>query len=385
MTPPLAQFLNSVRGQQLAQSVKVRTQAAIDEAVAIQQIAAPTFEEAARAAFVRDQFAALSGVDHVEVDALHNVYARLPGRDPNRPAIMVSAHTDTVFDAATDLTLQRTAERITGPGIGDNSLAVAALLALPDVLRDEPLPSDVWLVANTREEGLGDLGGIRAVIERLHSRLSHCIVLEGIAYGQIYHSGIAVRRLRISTHTAGGHSWLHYGQPSAIHSLIKIAARITDLHVPATPRTSLNIGLIEGGRSVNSIASDASLTLDMRSEDPHMLAMIERDVRDRCTVETDCAVEIAVVGDRPGGSIPVTHPLVQWARQAVEATGSVAAYRAGSTDANWPLAQGLPALTIGITTGGNAHRMDEFIDLAPISSGLLQLALLTVAVAGGVS
>jgi acetylornithine deacetylase/succinyl-diaminopimelate desuccinylase-like protein len=384
VTSPLAQFLNSSRGQQLVQLVKKRTPAVIDEAIAIQQIAAPTFDEAARAAFVRDQFAALPGVDHVEVDALHNVYARLPGHDPTRPAIMVSAHTDTVFDADTDLTIQRTAERVTGPGIGDNSLAVAALLTLPDVLRDELLPSDVWLVANTREEGLGDLGGIRAVIDRLHSRLSQCIVLEGIAYGQIYHSGIAVRRLRISTHSAGGHSWLHYGQPSAIHSLVKIAARITDLHVPHVPRTSFNIGLIEGGRSVNSIASDASLTLDMRSEDAHALAALEREVRERCIGHVDCAVDIEVVGDRPGGSIPVTHPMVQWARQAVEATGAIPAYRAGSTDANWPLAHGIPALTIGITTGGNAHRMDEFIDLAPIGSGLLQLALLTMAVAGGV-
>ena len=297
---------------------------------------------------------------------------------------MVSAHTDTVFDAATTLAAQRGAERISAPGIGDNSLAVAALMALPELLRDLPLLADVWLVANSREEGLGDLGGIRAVIDRLRSRLSHCIVLEGMAFGQIYHSGIAVRRLKISTHAAGGHSWLHYGQPSAIHCLVQIAAGIAVLEVPSAPRTSYNIGLIAGGRSVNSIATDASLTLDMRSEDPHTLAELERAVRERCAAGSPCAVEIEVVGDRPGGSIPVAHPLAQWARQALDLVGCVPSFRSGSTDANWPLAHGLPAVTIGISSGGNAHRLDEFIELAPIGQGMLQLILLIAAAAGAV-
>ena len=382
----LTRFLHSASGQQLNAAINARIAVIINEAVVVQQIAAPTFAEAARAAYVQERFAQMphGTLDSIYSDELYNVCARLPGSDPHRPAIMVSAHTDTVFAASTDLAVQPGTERISGPGIGDNSLAVAALLALPDILRGIEHPADIWLVANTREEGLGDLGGIRAVIGRLRERIGACIVLEGIAYGQIYHSGIAVRRLRISTHTAGGHSWLHFGQPSAIHGLVQIAARIADQRVPTVPRTSFNIGLIEGGRSVNSIADDAALTLDLRSEDSHTLAALEHDIRSQCTLPSEYNLKIEVVGDRPGGSIPIGHPLVQWARQALDATQCVPVYRAGSTDANWPLAQGIPAVTIGITTGGNAHRLDEFIELPAIPRGMLQLALLTLAAAGAV-
>ncbi|MHB8629143.1 MAG: M20/M25/M40 family metallo-hydrolase [Aggregatilineales bacterium] len=354
------------------------------EAIAVQQIAAPTFDEGRRAAYIQNRFTALPGIapDSVEIDPLHNVYARLPGDDPDCPAVLVAAHTDTVFDANTDLTIQQTANRVTGPGIGDNSLGVAALLALPGLLHDQPRRADIWLVANTREEGLGDLGGIRAVLNKLRQRVGVCILIEGMAYGQIYHAGIAVRRLRILTIAPGGHSWLHFGQPSAIHELVQIAARITRLNPSTTPRTTFNIGLIEGGRSVNSIATEASMTLDLRSEDTATLAAFEQAVRACCTAD-GCEVQIEVVGDRPAGSIPVTHPLAQAARKALEITGTSAAFRSGSTDANWPLACGVPAVAIGITNGGNAHRLDEFIDIPPIRDGVWQLALLTLAAANG--
>ncbi len=356
------------------------------EAIAVQQIASPTFDESRRAAYVQHRFAALPGItlDSVEIDSLYNVYARLPGKDPDCPAVLVAAHTDTVFNADTDLTLRQTADRVAGTGIGDNSLGVAALLALPGLLHDQPRRADIWLVANTREEGLGDLGGIRAALDKLHARVGVCILIEGMAYGQIYHAGIAVRRLRIIVTAPGGHSWLHFGQPSAIHGLVQIAARITHLTPPAAPRTTSNIGLIEGGRSVNSIATEANLTLDLRSEDTATLAAFEQAVRACCTVD-GCAVLIEVVGDRPAGAIPVTHPLAQAARKALEITGTSAAFRSGSTDANWPLACGIPAVAIGITNGGNAHRLDEFIDIPPIRDGLWQLALLTLAAANGLN
>lgn len=356
------------------------------EAIRIQQIAAPTFDESRRAAYVKERFAALPGIaaDSIEIDALHNVYARLPGDDPSHPALLVTAHTDTVFDADTDLTIQQTTDRVAGPGIGDNSLGVAALLALPELLRDLPRRADLWLVANTREEGLGDLGGIRAALDKLRQRIGSCVVIEGMAYGQIYHAGIAVRRLRISVTAPGGHSWLHFGQPSAIHGLVQIAARITRLTPPTAPRTTYNIGLIEGGRSVNSIATEANLTLDLRSEDTATLAEFEQAVRACCTAD-GCEAQIEVVGDRPAGAVPASHPLAQAARKALEISGTTAAFRSGSTDANWPLACGVPAVTIGITNGGNAHRLDEYIDVPPVGAGLWQLALLTLAAANGLT
>ncbi|MBN1565504.1 MAG: M20/M25/M40 family metallo-hydrolase, partial [Anaerolineae bacterium] len=168
----------------------------IDQAITIQQIPAPTFAETQRAAYVKAQFQRL-GLLEIQIDNVHNVLGRWPGTDPTRPALMVSAHTDTVFPAETDLTIRRAQDRIYGPGLGDNSLGVAALLALLELLNQHHIQpaADIWFVANTCEEGLGNLNGIRAAWETLRARLGAAIVIEGMALGHIYHAGIAVRRL----------------------------------------------------------------------------------------------------------------------------------------------------------------------------------------------
>jgi tripeptide aminopeptidase len=383
---PISSFVASVRGSDLQQRLLGELDALVEEAIRVQQIPAPTFAEEHRAHYVEQQFHA-SGLADVAIDDLYNVYGRLPGRSPAAPALLVSAHTDTVFPADTNLTATRDADKVHAPGIGDNSLGVAALLCLLRILRPLPLETDVWFVANTREEGLGDLGGIRAVVDRLHAKIGACIVIEGMAFGQIYHAGIAVRRLRITTQAAGGHSWLHYGQPSAIHSLVRFAAKLTELSPPQQPRTTYNIGLIEGGRSVNSIATDASLTLDMRSEDAGALATLESQVMtalEACRArDKDVQFTVEVVGDRPAGALSTSHALVRAAKDALEATRMTPVFHTGSTDANLPLARGIPAVTIGITTGGNAHRTDEYIDLAPIPRGMWQLVLLALSTADG--
>jgi len=188
-------------------------------AIEIQQIPAPTFAEHERAQFVADRVMKF-GLENVVLDDLANVYGCWPGTDPERPALMVSAHTDTVFPPDTDLSVKRTPGRIYGPGIGDNSLGVASILVLLELLAtlDVHLEADIWFVANSREEGLGNLDGMRAVWQALSGKLGAGIVVEGMALGRIYHAGIAVRRLRISCQTPGGHSWLHFGQPNAIRS-----------------------------------------------------------------------------------------------------------------------------------------------------------------------
>jgi acetylornithine deacetylase/succinyl-diaminopimelate desuccinylase-like protein len=359
----------------------------IAEAVAIQQIAAPTFEEAKRAAYVQARFAALPALDpsSLAVDDLHNVYACLRGSDSARPAVLVSAHMDTVFSCQTALCVKQSEDVICGAGIGDNSLGVAALLAAAELLAKSGirLPADVWFVANSREEGLGNLEGIRAVYARLGERLGYAIVIEGTALGNVYIGGIAVKRLRIACYTEGGHSWLHYGRPSAIHHLMRLGAQIAALRPPEIPRSTYNIGVIEGGRSVNTIASEASLLLDLRSETREGLAALERSILN--LVELNCTngvrFEVTVVGERPAGSISRQHPLAQLARETLAYLGIPPTFEHGSTDANALLAYGLPTVTIGITRGGNAHREDEFIEVAPIVDGIWQLILLIGAAA----
>lgn len=362
-------------------SLPERVQWVIDQAIAIQQIAAPTFNEASRAAYVARQFEYL-GLNRIETDELFNVYGLLEGKDRQRPAVMVSAHTDTVFQIDTDLTVHRDADLIYGPGLGDNSMGVAGLLGLIAALRESPEApeSDLWFIANTREEGLGDLGGIKAAFTKLKDQVAFVINLEGMAFGHVYHAGIAVRRLRIRAKAEGGHSWLNFGRSSAIHGIVELGASITRLRPPETPRTTYNIGLIDGGQSINTIASEASLWLDLRSEDSRALMVFENEVRHLIPplVRSDLAFEIEVVGDRPAGQVPPDHPLVQTALAALEQVGTQGTLETGSTDANVPLSMGCPAVTVGITRGGNAHRLDEFIETRPIADGMRQLILLTL-------
>ncbi len=354
----------------------------IEQAVTIQQIPAPTLAEAQRAAYVMRQFKALN-LSQVESDDLHNVYGLWLGKNKTAPTIMISAHTDTVFPAETDLATRTDGSLIYGPGLGDNSLGVAALLAVAYALRHSYLQSDgnIWLVATVGEEGLGDLRGMKSAFARLRPHVHHFINLEGLAFEHVYYAGIAVRRLHMTAHTEGGHSWLNFGRASAVHGIIELGARITALQPPATPRTTFNIGVIEGGQSVNTIASQASLWLDLRSEDQAALMNLEQQVRAQIEALTtsELTFTVEVVGDRPAGHIALDHPLVQGALAALAQLGVNGMLEIGSTDANVPLAAGCPAVTIGITRGGNAHRLDEYIDTRPIPAGLRQLFLLALA------
>lgn len=374
----------ALRGDLRALERAIDPTAVLDDAIAIQQIPAPTFYEDARARYVRERFARYPLRD-VEIDALANVYGRWLGAHPDRPAILLSAHLDTVFPAETDLTIHREGDRVYGPGIGDNSVAVAGLLAVLDLFHRHHIQpeADVWFVANSREEGLGNLDGIRAVWERLGPRLGGAVVVEGMALGRVYRAGIAVRRLRITAEAPGGHSWLHFGAPSAVHGLIELGGRILQIAPPDAPRTTYNIGMIEGGRSVNSLATSASMCLDLRSERTGALRALEQAVYAAIEATTlpDLRFKVEVVGDRPEGAIPADHPLVRLAEEALRLVGMDAIHERGSTDANVLLANGLPAVTVGVTVGGHAHRTDEYIETAPLREGVWQLLLLVLAAA----
>ena len=360
----------------------------LDQAIAIQQIAAPTFGESRRASYVRDQFLA-AGLVSVEMDAAGNVYARRAASCPSglapRPPLVVSAHTDTVFPLDTDLALRRETgpARLIGPGIGDNALGVASLLGLVWALDEAGVetPGDVWLVANTCEEGLGDLRGMRAAVERFGRGAAAYLVLEGMALGHIYHQAIGVRRYRITARAEGGHSWLHFGRPSAIHALVRLGAQLADMTVPAVPKTAFNLGVIAGGTSVNTIAAEAHLQLDLRSEDGAALDALAGRVEEICrtteAAQPGVAISQEVIGDRPIGAIPRDHPLVQLAAAALTACGvEDISFEKGSTDANVPLSLGLPSVCVGITRGGNAHRPDEFVEIEPIEIGLRHLVMI---------
>lgn len=347
----------------------------LDLVIQIQQIPSPTFEEAQRAAAIGERFVE-ENLSDVSIDAVGNVFGRLPGGGHARP-VVVSAHSDTVFPKETDLTVSHQPGTIHGPGIGDNSLGVAGLFGLLWSLREhnQSLPGDLWLVANVCEEGLGDLKGMRAVVKRFGDKPLAYLVLEGMSLGLVYNRALGVQRYRIKAKTEGGHSWADYGRPSAIHGLAKLVTELTAIKLPKDPRTSLNVGVITGGTSINTIAAEASLELDLRSVSPESLSELAQKVE--ALVEKsnrpNLAFQAEIIGQRPAGEIPENHPLVRLAFEILEKQGLQPKLNIGSTDANIPLSLGLPCICIGLTYGSGAHTLKEYIQTEPLEVGVSQL------------
>lgn len=348
----------------------------LDLAIQIQQISAPTFAEGPRGEFVRDLFIQ-EKLEDVSMDSLGNVYARLAGKQKKARALIVSAHLDTVFPAGTKLQIKEEAGKIFGPGIGDNSIGVAALFGILWAIRERKieLKHDVWFAANVGEEGLGDLRGMRGVVERFGKDEIGYLVLEGLALGHVYHRAIGVRRYRIAAKTRGGHSWSDYGQPSAVHELAALITQLTQIRLPREPRTTMNVGTILGGTGVNVLAAEAKCELDLRSEDPAVLAKIVSQVEDIILHWNHEGVKIQaeIIGERPAGQIVADHPMVKLAVECLQAQGMDASLTTGSTDANIPLSKSIPAVVMGVTTGGGAHTLIEYIDTEPIEKGMESL------------
>jgi acetylornithine deacetylase/succinyl-diaminopimelate desuccinylase-like protein len=217
---------------------------------------------------------------------------------------------------------------------------------------------------------------MREVVDRFSTDAAAYLILEGMALGYIYHKGLPVRRFRVSAKTAGGHAWIHDDRLSALHTLILIASDLIDLTLPATPKTILNIGRMQGGLSINSIASYAEFEIEMRSESKDLLGdfagLIQRKIEEYSTNEVQVQIEAA--GERPAGSLPANHPLVTSAIFALKGAGfHNPVLECGSTDANLPLSDNLPAICVGITSGGDAHTTDEYIEIEPIRTGIVAL------------
>lgn len=347
----------------------------LELAIAIQQVPAPTFEERQRAYFVQTKFIEAGLVD-VSQDELGNVYARLPGSGLGMPLVAV-AHLDTVFPNGTNLEVRAEGDQVYGPGLGDNSVGVAALVELAHLIHQRriELGGDLWLVADVGEEGLGDLRGMRKVVERFGQAVQGYLIVEGLALGHVYHRAIGVRRYRVTARTAGGHSWSDFGQPSAVHELARLVTQVAALHVPAIPRTTLNVGVIAGGTTVNTLAAEACFELDLRSEDADALAVLAEQATKLVAAANrpGVSVEAELIGQRPAGEVSPRHPLIRLGLHCLEQQGLGASLTAGSTDANIPLSLGIPAVVLGVTTGGGAHTKHEFIHTEPLEQGMNQL------------
>lgn len=333
--------------------------------------AAPTGSEERRAALIERRWRG-SGLDPY-IDEVGNVVATLPGTGAGAdagPNVLVACHLDSVFAADVDLTVDQGEDRWVGPGIGDNAASLAVLTHWLTDLGDSPRPN-LTLVATVGEEGVGDLKGARHAVAALADRHHAFIAADGYL-GAAVNVGVGSRRYDARFVTKGGHSWGDYPSPSATHAAGLAISRLVDLHVPKEPRSSLNVGQIWGGTSINAIAERAGFNLDMRSVDADALAALEASALKAIDAAADAAgatVELVRIGDRPAGKCG-SQFLVDAAREAVEKAGVKFKTNAGSTDANAAMAIGMPALCFGVYRGGNAHRVDEWVDPGSLETGL---------------
>ena len=338
-------------------------------------IPAPSNDEVDRAQAVQKLLQG-EGYSDVAMDEIFNVTGRIPGKDRSK-CLLIAAHTDTVFPRDVDLTVTRNEDTLHGPGIGDNTVAVATVAMLKRAFEElgETPAIDIVVTGNVGEEGLGDLRGMKAVCAAL-SDMVGAIAVEGHALGSVTHDAVGSRRYRVTVTGAGGHSWGQAGTPSAIHHLARMIAAMDDIPLTKKPKTSFNAGIVEGGISVNTIAPEAVAVLDMRSTSGEALEALVSEVDAILAMPAPAGIEVAceVVGDRPAGSQPGDSPLVQIADSVLHELGiSNVRHEPGSTDANVPIALGIPAICIGVTTGAYAHREDEYIIISPIPQGFAHL------------
>jgi acetylornithine deacetylase/succinyl-diaminopimelate desuccinylase-like protein len=339
-------------------------------------IPAPPFGEAARADWFLTRFEAL-GLANVHRDGAGNALAELkPENSPELPCILLSAHLDTVFPASTTSIPSEDAARILCPGACDNAAGLTALLAIAAALRfaDVTPPIPILFAANVGEEGEGDLRGMRHIF--LHGayrdRIAAAIALEGSGNASVVTRALASRRFRVTVTGPGGHSWTDAGRPNPILILSQSLAELAEIELPEEPRTTLNVGCISGGTSINSIPESATALIDLRSTDPVELRAAEH--RMRAVLEGDASVE--TIGDRPGGALPEESPLLHTIRAVDRHLTLNTELRMGSTDANIPLALGVPAIAMGAGgTGGGIHTLNEWYDPTGRETALRRILL----------
>ena len=383
-----------------------------DELVGICEIAAPPFKEARRAEYVAEKLRELD-FGEVFTDDVGNVLARRIGAGAGQAdlgrgrgngsrecrTIVISAHLDTVFPEETDVRVKRQGTRLFAPGISDNACGIASLLSLARTISTGGIKTagTILLAATVGEEGEGNLRGVRHLFTNRELTDEACdfVSLDGPGLERITSRALGSRRFRVTITGPGGHSWGDFGTVNPVHALGRAIARFAAYPAPLSPRTSFNVGIVEGGNSVNAIPEKASMTVDARSLSVDEIDRIESYLRrvvdiavteenaQRALSGTGLDSTIDIIGDRPSGETPPDSPLVRTAIECSRVLGIETRLDCSSTDSNIPISMGIPAITIGVGgQSGNCHSLTEWYEPTGRELGLKRLLLLTVALAG---
>ena len=342
-------------------------------------IPAPSNHEERRAEFCRAWFAR-NGFRDVRVDSALNVLAPVNvDLDGDGELDVVMAHTDIVFPESTPLAVREDGDFWHCPGIGDDTANLAVLMVCARYLR-EHFPAGrrgILFVANSGEEGLGNLKGSRKIVDTFGPRIRDFVSLDSSCMNRLVTRAVGSHRYKVTVRTEGGHSFAKFGNRNAIHVLSSMISLLYSVKVPqeGDSKTTYNVGVISGGTSVNTIAQNAEMMYEYRSDDRTCLEKMEKLFRS--TIETFRAtgveVEVEKIGDRPCGG-PVDAIRLQALRDRYctsvrEVLGLDVICGSSSTDCNIPLSQGIPAICFGVCRSAGAHTLAEKLDMSSLRDG----------------
>jgi len=387
-----ARLLQDAAVRSALEGIRAAEPKTLEDQVRLCEIEAPPFKETRRGVVFAEMLREI-GLANVRTDTEGNVLGELAGAEP-RPHLVLAAHLDTVFPEGTDVRVTREGPVLRGPGIGDDCRGLAVVLAVARTLVTSGIktPGTITFVGNVGEEGLGDLRGVKYLFnEGLKGRVDRFVSIDGTGLG-ITHVAVGSLRYRVTFKGPGGHSFGAFGRSNPIHALGRAVAAISNFEVPREPKTTFNVGRIGGGTSVNSIPFEAWMEVDMRSSDAAALQSLDAKFNkavDDAVRDEDArwnqrmlTVDKALVGNRPAGQTPAGAPIVRAAVAVTRALGATVTLDEGSTDANYPMSLGIPAITIdGGGRGRDAHALTETFDSTDAWRGAQRALLLTIALA----
>jgi acetylornithine deacetylase/succinyl-diaminopimelate desuccinylase-like protein len=371
----------------------------LDSQVELAQIPAPPFGESARVERLRQRFES-AGLEEVHIDEIGNVLGIRSGSDPNARYLALTAHVDTVFPAGTPVEVRREGDRVYGPGVSDNGAGLTALLAIAESMNATGLRAKAPLlfIGNVGEEGEGDVRGMRHIFAapKWRDSIAYTMVLDGAGTDTVISEALGSKRFVVTLRGPGGHSWSDFGLPNPIMVLARALEVFRRTHIPSSPKTTFNVGVISGGTSVNSIPESVSMRVDIRSVSSSEVDRLERALREALEQAIkgespyvggrrsgNLSYEMELIGSRPAARLrPDSHMLA--AIRAVDGfLGNKARMQRASTDANIPISLGYEAFAIGAGgSGGGAHTIHEWYDANGREFGLKRILLTTLLLAG---
>ncbi|WP_069201960.1 M20/M25/M40 family metallo-hydrolase, partial [Bhargavaea cecembensis] len=391
----MERLLKDARIREALAFIEQDNEATTAEQIELTEIEAPTFAEAERGKAYRAKLEAL-GVEDIETDAAGNVFGFRRGRGSG-PTLVLCAHLDTVFPAGTDVKADWRDGKVYAPGISDDGRGLAAVLAVLRALESAGIETegDLLVGATVGEEGLGDLNGVKHLFAERQDDIDGFISIEPGAPERITYLATGSKRYSVTYRGPGGHSFGDYGTPSPVHALGRAIAGISSIRTPEEPKTTYNVGIVEGGTTVNTIAEQARMVVDLRSNSAHELERLEREVLRICRQAADdesrfrgrpgvIKADLELVGDRPAGSQDPDSPIVRAASEAAKVLGHEPVLdAASSTDSNVPIHLGIPAVTLGGGGDfGGCHTLGEWFDPEGAFVGVQKVLLTVLALVG---